>query len=100
MRKQQAAIDYNNNLHEYLLGTLDNDDVICDPNLWIADTAATVHMTSHCQGLTNLRKITNAGMINMGNSTQEKIEETADIVGTIKSCKEGKRVRIQDVTII
>jgi Zinc knuckle len=45
--KAAAMIDDVNNLQEYLLGTMDNSDVINDQNLWIADLAATVHMTPY-----------------------------------------------------
>jgi len=97
-----AAVDTNNNdtRQEYLLGVLDKDDVINDPNLWIADTAATIHMTPYRTGVTNLRKINNAGTITMGNGTQEEITEVGDVLGIVHQGDEGKRVRLQDITAL
>jgi Reverse transcriptase (RNA-dependent DNA polymerase)/Zinc knuckle len=99
-----VTIDNNNNnninLQEYLLGTTDNEDMMNDPDIWIADTAATVHMTSHRQGLVNLRKVNDGDNITMGNGTQEKIEEIADVIGSVKIGTSNISVRIHDVTII
>jgi hypothetical protein len=43
-----VTIDNNNsnniNLQEYLLGTADSDDMMHDPDMWIADMAATIHI--------------------------------------------------------
>jgi len=48
---EEAAAGINNhnsrNMEEYLLGTFDQDKIYNDPSLWIADMAATIHMTSH-----------------------------------------------------
>jgi hypothetical protein len=41
--------------------------VLDDPNLWIADTAATVHMTPYRSGITNVRKATGADLNTTGN---------------------------------
>jgi hypothetical protein len=49
-----SALDTGNNRIEYLLcGMTFPKDVgfLNDPNVWIADTAATVHMTPHLQGI-------------------------------------------------
>jgi hypothetical protein len=44
-----------------------------NPNIWIADTAATVHMTSYASGLENVRN-TKPELITMGNGSNETME--------------------------
>jgi hypothetical protein len=99
-----VKIDNNNNnninLQEYLLGMTNNEDMMNDPDIWIADTAATVHMTSHRQGLVNLQKVNDGDSITMGNGIQEKIEEIADVIGSVKIGTSNISVGIHDVTII
>jgi hypothetical protein len=68
-------IDDINNLQEYLLRILDNSNMINDHDLWIADLAATVHMTPYRHGLKNIKKVDNIGTITMGNGTKEQITE-------------------------
>jgi hypothetical protein len=84
-----------NNLQEYLVGTLDNNNMINDQDLWIADLAVTVHMTTYQNGLKNIIKVDNICTITMGNGTKEQITEVA-----VSGKNEKKRVRIQDVTIL
>jgi hypothetical protein len=43
-----------------------------DPNVWIADTAATVHNTPHMDGMTNLRVAEKSDAITMGDGMSEK----------------------------
>ena len=83
---------------EYLLGTIDAD-LINSPDIWIADTAATVHMTPYRTGLENIKK-TKAEAITMGNGSTETVTEVADVTGELE-CK-GKliQIRIKDVTIL
>jgi Zinc knuckle len=98
--KAAAMINDVNNLQEYLLGTLDNSNMINDQDLWIADLEATVHMTPYQNGLNNIKKVDNIGTITIGNGTMEQITDVADVLGTISVKNEKKRVRIQDVTIL
>jgi hypothetical protein len=93
-------IDDVNNLQEYLFGTLDNSNMINNQDLWIANLAATVHMTPYQNGVKNIKKVDNTGSITMGNGTKEQITEVADVLGTISVKNEIKKVRIQDVTIL
>jgi hypothetical protein len=58
--KAAAGIDNMKTLEEYLLGTLDSSDMINNQELWIADSAATVHMTPYQNGLENIKKIKEA----------------------------------------
>jgi hypothetical protein len=83
---------------EYLLGTMDTDQ-INSPDIWIADTAATVHMTPYRMGLENIKK-TDGEAITMGNGSTETVTEVADVTGEIE-CK-GKmiQIRIKDVTVL
>ena len=87
---------------EYLLGVTDCNDMLNDPEIWIADTAATVHMSSHRKGLENIKKLTRIDTITMGNGTQESVQETADVVGCIRDSQtnETKNIRIQNVSIL
>ena len=73
-----------------------------DPNVWIADTAATVHMTPHRTGLTNIRKAKASDSITMGNGKEESALEIADIVGTICD-RHGNEIatgKLSDVTVL
>jgi hypothetical protein len=60
-----------------------NHDFLSDPNVWIADTGATVHNTPHKCGLSNVRAASKSDAITMGNGGSEKAATIADIKGTI-----------------
>jgi hypothetical protein len=64
-----------NNLQEYLLGTLEYSDMINDQDLWIADSAATVHMAPYQNGIKNIKKVDFIGRKRIGNGTKEQITE-------------------------
>jgi hypothetical protein len=49
-----------------------NQDLLQDPNIWIADSAATVHTTADKQGFHSLEKAIDADSIMMGNGLAEK----------------------------
>jgi hypothetical protein len=55
--------------------------ILEDPNVWIADTAATCDSTPHCQGAVNLRK-GNRGVI-FGNGKNNEAATTFDLPGVI-----------------
>ena len=76
-----------NELNEYLLISIDNE-IIIGPDLWIADTAATVHSTPYCDGIQNLKRI-EAKSITMGNGITEMANEVEEVLGTIN--QDGKR---------
>jgi hypothetical protein len=78
------------NLEEYLLGTI-NSSQMDNPNIWIADTAATVNMTSYANGLENVRN-TRPEMITMGNGSTETVNKVADVTGVINN--NGAKARI------
>jgi hypothetical protein len=58
--EETAAAGMDNGIQEYLLGLAENDGegLLEDPDLWIADTAATAHMTPYQSDLMNLRTTT------------------------------------------
>jgi hypothetical protein len=86
------------NLEEYLLGTIDSSQMN-NPDIWIADTAATVHMTSYANGLENVRNI-KPEMITMGNGSTETVNKVADVTGVIKNNGAKARIHITDVTVL
>jgi hypothetical protein len=72
---------------EYLLCALtfpiNDSKLLLDPNIWIADTAASVHMTAHQQGLINICTATNDATIRMGNGNSESATVTGTLPGTV-----------------
>jgi hypothetical protein len=79
---------------EILLNALtfpNNPQLLNDPNVWIADSGATVHMTPYKIGMRNLRKATAEDAITMGNKRTEYATEIGDI--PVRICdKEGNDV--------
>jgi hypothetical protein len=67
------------NKDEYLLSTTDKNGLE-DPELWIADTAATVHMTPHENILSNIKTQSLEDVITMGNGNQERTVVTGDVI--------------------
>jgi hypothetical protein len=100
--EEMAAAGMDISIQEYLLGLAENEGegLLEDPDLWIADTAATVHMTPYRSDLTNLQKLEECNLITMGNGLQEEMKEVADVIGTISNNGKEMSVRIQDVTIL
>jgi hypothetical protein len=86
------------NLEEYLLGTIDASQMD-NPDIWIADTAATVHMTSYASGLENMRNTT-PELITMGNASTETVNKVADVTGVINNNGAKARIQITDVTAL
>jgi len=102
MRRENAAVgidkEANSAINEYLLVSIDLS-VLNDNDIWIADTAVTVHMTPHRERLESIRNIT-ANAITMGNGTTEVVTESGDLFGEIKSKGKTVPIRIQDVRIM
>ena len=102
--KAASAVDGGNKTEFLLCGLTfpEETGLLTDPNVWIADTAATVHMTPHKIGISNIRKATGADSITMGNGNQEKAAQLADIVGMMcdKFGNEIGQAKLQDVTIL
>ena len=74
MKRENAAVgidkEANSDINEYLLGSIDLS-VLNDDDIWIVDTAATVHMTPHRERLESIRNIT-ANTITMEMEQQKK----------------------------
>ena len=68
---------------EVLLGMTDNV-AVDQPDLWIADSAATVHMTPYKNGLVNLKKLKNNNHITMGNGEEEQYKVIGDLIGEVQ----------------
>jgi hypothetical protein len=43
-----------------------NQEILSDPNIWIADTAATVHNTPHGIGMSHIREANKNGFYHYG----------------------------------
>jgi hypothetical protein len=56
--------------------------LLYDPNIWLADSAASTHSTAHLQGMTNLQAGTSANAIQVGNATMNQVQFIGDIPGT------------------
>ena len=102
--KAASAMDGRNKA-EFLLCTLtfpEETGLLDDPNVWIADTAATLHMTPYLSGITNVRKATVTNSITMGNGNQEYAAEVADLVGAMSDKYENEigTAKLSDVTIL
>jgi hypothetical protein len=91
---------------EYLLCALTfpikDSKLLLDPNIWIADTAASVHMTAHQQGLMNIRTATNDETIMMGNGNSELATVIGTLPGTVcdQYGNELNKVAIENVSYL
>jgi hypothetical protein len=47
--------------------TVEAQQILNDPNVWIGDTGATVHVTPHKNGITNVRKGCKKDAVTVGN---------------------------------
>jgi hypothetical protein len=99
-----SAVDSGSKVEFLLCGvTFPTDQaILLDPNVWIADTAATVHNMPHSVGMTNLCDADKSDAITMGNGISEKAVKIADIKGTMCD-KHGVEIavaKMTDVTFI
>ena len=94
-REVSAVLEDKKKLDEYLfcsvIGSVD------DPDLWIADTGASVPMTPYVNKLTNTEQSNNMGTVTMGNGSQEDVQLTGEVVGMFKGKENDKLVRIRNV---
>jgi hypothetical protein len=77
-----AAIDEGHSGPEFLLSAFTFPDrlhLMNDPNLWIADTAATYHTSNNKKGLINPRKAGPEDKIKIGNGQEIKTEQFGDL---------------------
>jgi len=100
-----SAMDDGDSKVEFLLCgmSFSNDQsILNDPNVWIADSAATVHTTPHTVGLTNLRDAGKSDAITMGNGACETAAKIADLGGVMcdKHGTEKGYAVMKDVTLL
>ena len=78
----------------------DSQKLLESPNFWIADTAASVHVTPHKTGMSNVRSATHR--IAMGNKTQSTTSQAGDIVGMLcnRYGDDLNRAKLDQVAII
>jgi hypothetical protein len=88
---------------ELLLSSVDEaphqQNIHLKPNIWIADTAATVHMSPFDNGMVNMKKVCSA--ITVGNGEKMKVDRIGDIPCEICD-QNGKALNIAlltDVTV-
>ena len=100
--EKAAAVMNMGNKVEYLLCTMDmcfptSAEILNDPNVWIADTAATVHSTPHSEGLRNPKEASVSDSVTMGNGAT--VKTIAQLPGTIcdKHGNELKMAVLNDV---
>ena len=55
--------------------------MLSDPNVWIADSGATVHTTLYATGMHKVREATADDSVTVGNSTNIKALRIASITG-------------------
>jgi hypothetical protein len=80
------ALDRWNNYFGYLLCGLSipkDNKTLLDPNIWIEDTVASVHMMAHKEGLQGLRKAMQVETITMGDGGIETNKKIGTLSGTI-----------------
>jgi hypothetical protein len=105
--KGTAAVD-GTDIVEYILTSKDEmafpevKELLDDPNIWIGDSGATVHMTPYQHGLVNTRKAKQNEAVTMGNKTVEKAQVIGDLPGTIcdKHGNMKSKTVLQDVAYI
>jgi hypothetical protein len=75
--------------------------ILNDPNVWIADTAASVHMTPHKHGLTKLQS-SDTNSIIMGNGMIEDSTEVGTLPGVLcdQYGNELERLAIENVSYL
>ena len=105
--KANAAVDNNSGggTVEFLLCGVTfplQQDLLDDPNVWIADSAATVHSTPHSISLTNVKEAKGSDAITMGNGGTEQANKIADIKGIMcnKYGVEMGQATLTEVTIL
>jgi hypothetical protein len=81
---------------------INDSKLLLDPNIWIADTAASVHMTAHQQGLIDIHTATNDATIMMGNGNSDSATVIETLPGTVCDQYENElnKVAIENVSYL
>jgi len=79
-----------------------NLSLLLDPNVWVADSGATVDGTSHAIGAQNKRYPTKGDGVTNGNGSTSDASMIADFTGVIcdKNGVEKTRVKLQNVKVV
>lgn len=80
-------------------GFPDHVDLLKHPDIWVADSATTVHNTSHRTGVINARDESHA--IVMGDGSELSTKIMGDIKATVCDCKGNQKfsVKLTDVVV-
>jgi len=106
-RKEETALMTGDDVEMLLQGT-DKIEfpqtlaLLLDPNVWVADTGASVDSTGHKMGVQNVRIPSKGDGVTQGNGIKSGVEMIADIKGTVCN-KEGlplQVVKMSDVKIV
>jgi hypothetical protein len=105
VEQAQANVNKNKtgNSVEYLMAGITfptYQTVLSDPNVWIANTAATVHTTHYSQGMKKNKEATTEDAITAGNGNREPALQIASINGTICNKHRNKlnQTKLTEVT--
>ena len=67
--------------------------MLMDPNVWISDSGATVHMTPHANGAMVCHDGTSSEVITMGNGSKAKVSKVVKITGRV--CNKNRNVQME-----
>jgi hypothetical protein len=103
MPNEMANMTRDNKSIEDLLCGLTNptrNKILLDPNIWIADTAASMHATAHKEGLQDINKTRTTIMMSNGNT--ETTTKNGTLKGTIcdQHRNELNKVMIENVSYL
>jgi hypothetical protein len=88
--------------HGYMKSFPKSMGLLADPNIFIADSAATVHSTPYEQGMSNIKSAGVADTITVGNGAKARAKSIGDLRGTICD-KYGNKLEaatLRDVTVL
>jgi hypothetical protein len=88
------------NIDDEMQSFPDSQAILLDPNVWIGDTAATVHMTPHAEGMVNMKNT--KGGITVGNGEDMLAKKIGDTLCELcyRHGKKGHSGKITDVALI
>jgi hypothetical protein len=93
LSKEKAIIAVESKKNEKIIrygwAVEDLETTLMDPNIWIADTGATVHSTSNVKLAQDWKQETNNTVFVMGNGQKEEVTKTGKVTATVKNCQEG-----------
>jgi hypothetical protein len=78
----------NKKIIEYSWAVEDQETMLMDLNIWVAETCATVHSTSNLKLNQDWKQDTNKNVIMMGNGQKEEVTKTRNVMSTVKIVKE------------